>query len=163
MGLQLQLEALIPCIPLRHLLILTSRPGTVDTHCYVVSYCALQVCHVTLTRSQLLFSRNVAASLWFPWLSSAGMPEVGFCWVTSSHLGRITESPHIIIGRHIPLKSSSGTRRQKGSSAVSTGLPVPRSETAAQLPGILWPLYELSLREGIWRKEVGHTHIKYKR
>lgn len=43
------------------------------------------------------------------------------------------------------------------------GLPVSRRETAAQLPGILWPLYELSLREGLWREEVGHIHIKYQR
>lgn len=33
------------------------------THCYVISYSALQVCHTTLTCSHLLFSWNVAASL----------------------------------------------------------------------------------------------------
>lgn len=158
MGLQRQLEALIPCIPLRHLWVLTPLPGTVDTHGYVASYCALQVCHMTLTRSQLLFSWNVAASPWLPWLPSAGMLEVGFCWMTSSHLGRITERPHIIIGRRSPLKSSSGREESKAHLLLPPGLSVSRSQTAAPLPGISWPLYELPLREGTWREEVGHTH-----
>lgn len=164
MGLQLQLEALIPCIPLRHLLILTSLPGTVDTHCYVVSYCALQVCHMTLTRSQLLFSWNVAASPRLPWFSSAGMPEVGFCWMTSRPIWE--ESPKGLtssLAGNPLLSHPLGREDRKAHLLLPPGLSVSRSETAAQLPGILWPLYELSLREGIWRKEVGHTHIKYQR
>lgn len=44
MGLQLQLEALIPRKPLRHLLILTSLPGTVDNTllgCFLLRFAGL--------------------------------------------------------------------------------------------------------------------------
>lgn len=80
-----------------------SLPGTADARRCVISYHTLQVCHSALTRSHLLFSFTVAATPRprLPWLSSAEVSEVGFCWTAASCLGRRTPRPHVITGRHI--------------------------------------------------------------